>query len=112
MRKPNKTRGEVACTFNGHDLILCATMEALDQIDAELDLSIPEITIGLNTGKIRVITTCLKALAIEGDAEEALRTNIGVLGFFDLAGKIALSLAPDDDETDAVGKASATESDH
>ncbi|WP_152986847.1 hypothetical protein [Pseudovibrio sp. POLY-S9] len=112
MRKPNKSRGEVACTFNGSDVILCANMQALDQIDAELDLSISEIMTGLDRGKIRVIKTCFEAMTIEGDAEAALKKSFGILGFYDLAGKIAQALVIDSDEADAAGKGNAAESDH
>ncbi|MGH0001305.1 hypothetical protein ACQU0X_14605 [Pseudovibrio ascidiaceicola] len=107
MRKPNKSRGEVACTFNGCDVILCANMQALDQIDAELDLSISEIMAGLQGGKIRVIKACFEALTIEGDAGAALNKSVGILGFSELAGKIVEALVPDADEEDAAGKGSA-----
>lgn len=109
MRKPIRSRGEVACTFNGEELILCATMEALDEIDAELDLSISEIMSGLQRGKIGIIKACLKALVIEGDADAALKKTVGILGFSELAGKIVEALAPDIDDDDAAGKAGAAE---
>lgn len=112
MRKPNKSRGEVACTFNGSDVILCANMQALDQIDAELDLSISEIMAGLQSGKIRVIKSCFEAMTIEGDADAALKKTVGILGFSDLAGKIVEALVPEADEADAAGKGNAAESDH
>ncbi|KZK99148.1 hypothetical protein [Pseudovibrio sp. Ad26] len=112
MRKPNKSRGEVACTFNGSDVILCANMQALDQIDAELDLSISEIMAGLQSGKIRVIKSCFEAMIVEGDADAALKKTVGILGFSDLAGKIVEALVPEADEADAAGKGNAAESDH
>ncbi|KZK80062.1 hypothetical protein PsAD46_04051 [Pseudovibrio sp. Ad46] len=112
MRKPNKSRGEVACTFNGSDVILCANMQALDQIDAELDLSISEIMAGLQSGKIRVIKSCFEAMTVEGDADAALKKTAGILGFSDLAGKIVEALVPEADEADAAGKGNAAESDH
>ncbi|KZK96339.1 hypothetical protein PsAD5_02526 [Pseudovibrio sp. Ad5] len=111
MRTPNRTRGEVACTFNGHDLILCAQMQALDQIDAELDLAISEIMVGLQKRKLSVVKSCARALTIEGDIEEALRTKVGVLGIPELADSIVEALVPDAEEADAAGKGSATGSD-
>jgi hypothetical protein len=112
MRKANKARGEVACTFNGHEFILCANMEALDQIDAELDLAISDILLELQKRKLRVVKTCLHAMAIEGDAEQALKTKVGVRGIPELANAIVDALVPDAEEDDAAGKGGATESDH
>ncbi|QFT31815.1 hypothetical protein FIV00_15085 [Labrenzia sp. THAF82] len=96
MRKPNKSRGEVAVTVAGEKLILCATMENLDQLE--------QVTGGLGLVELmRQIGGChgstlkagLVSLSIEGDPEKAWNGQVGAAEFPKIQEAVQSAIVPD-----------------
>lgn len=96
MRKPNKTRGEVAVTVAGNELIMCATMEKLDALEqATGGMGISELLEALKAFRVSVLKASLVALTIEGDAESAWSAMIGAGELPAIQDAILTALAPD-----------------
>ncbi|KZK76482.1 hypothetical protein PsW64_05211 [Pseudovibrio sp. W64] len=79
MRRANKTRGEVALQLNGYDLILCAEMERLEQLEQACDgRPLGQLVGDLDMMSVSTLKACIGALTIEGDAKQAWESQTGV----------------------------------
>ncbi|OKL45008.1 hypothetical protein [Pseudovibrio exalbescens] len=107
MRKPIKSRGEVACSFNGKEYILCATMAALDQIEVETDLAIADLINEINKKRLSVLRRCFEALVVEGDAAAAFADKVGVAELPELSISIMDALIPDMGTDEGKGDAAS-----
>lgn len=110
MRKPNKTRGEVALKVGGQDLILCATMANLDALEQETGgLGLTDLIAALSSYRFSVLKASLVALTVEGDAEAAWSQMVGAGQMPEIQSAIMAALVPDMGKGDPgnVGSAAA-----
>lgn len=111
MRKPNKARGEVGVTVGGRDIILCAEMARLEQMEqATGGQSLTEVFSDVRLLKLSTLKACLSALAIDGDADAAWSGMIGAGEMPKLQKAILAALVPDtEDASGNVEGAAASE---
>lgn len=96
MRRPNKSRGEVAVTVAGVELILCATMENLDKLEQETaGASIAELMRNLGACHKSTLKAGLLSLSVEGDAEKAWSGQTGIVEFPKIQQAVQAALVPD-----------------
>ncbi|MTH96642.1 hypothetical protein [Roseibium sp. RKSG952] len=103
MRPANKTRGEVALKLGTHDLILCAEMARIEQLEeATGGMNLVALIAALQGRKMSTVKAALICLCIEGDAEKAWSAQFpGVTHVIPAAEAVLAALVPGDEPGEA-----------